>query len=252
MKEQMMNNVLKCVILACWLGLIGCAGESPPKFHTDTGGEDDTSETDSETDTNTEANTDEDTDSVTDTGGDGDSDTDSDSEGDSDTQTDSASDTSDKCQENRMIEFDWENAEILNDSMHLRQSSFPNNIWYIFSDTMNQGVASVEFELPCADSWYVEGRAWVPDESDCNFSPNTFFYMFDTFAEQTWEFEQAEGNWAWEILGDGNGNDMTVTLREGIHFLTVRGAETCGISTDNHPALGTIRIANNPDFNGSD
>jgi hypothetical protein len=121
-------------------------------------------------------------------------------------------------------------------------------MWYIFTGTNEMGTATIPFNLPCDDVWYMRGRGWVSGNPDCNFLPDTFHFTVDKLEEITWTLESDAGDWVWDVANGADAAVWTRPLKLGTHQLLVRGAESCGYDTNSHPALGTMQISNNPDF----
>jgi len=212
-------------LLVCAACLFGCA-DSPPGLEGGDGG------TDTDTDTDTDSDTDTDTDV----------DTDSDSDADSDAGTDAGADsgTANACTETHELYLLWPDA-VVTEPMAMGESEDPA-LFYIYTDSEDEGTAVATVEIPCDDNWYVWGIAQTGFGTPLTV-PNTFYASLDGAAEFLWELQvdPFASDWVWNP-GGTDGILWAPALEAGSHSITIRGGQEDWLS--DLPKLGPLTLVN--------
>lgn len=141
----------------------------------------------------------------------------------------------------RSVTFDWENADITLPMEHAQSGSIVG-MWYIYTTVSNQGSAVEEFEVPCADVWYMWARAWTPNDTY-----KTLKFHVDAQGSRTWTLANTSGTWIWQQARNTDNTTWSGYLLEGGHSLTAQGGAG-GATMDYRPAMGDVVFTNDTDY----
>jgi hypothetical protein len=235
----------------------GAAGDADADADTDADADGDT-DGDSDTDTDTDADGDTDTDGDTDA--DGDTDSDGDTDGDVDTDgdagggtdtgsgADTESDTADEgeCDQHWNVELDWSDATVTFPMSLVPGEDAGVSFAYIQTATANKGLAKIEFDVPCADDWYLWGIGYAPD-SWPNPATRNFWIQIDDEEEFNWILDGTD-EWLWN-RGRVEGTLWSAHLEpvpgSAGHTFRARGGRVEWFTS---ARLGTIVISNDPGY----